>query len=584
MAFDGITTANIVSDLKEVLVGGGISRIVQTEKDELLLTIKNNKKTYLLLMSASASLPLIYLTEKKKEAPLTAPNFCMLLRKHLQGGQIIDITQPSLERIIIFHVNHRNELGDMAEKKLILEIMGKYSNLIFTDEENNIIDSIKRVPSSMSSVREVLPGRPWFIPETQKKRDPLTETPEGFASSMMKAAGNLGRVLYLVYTGLSPAASEEFLYEAGIDPRQGWADLSDAEKKGLCSVFLSHMEAIQKEQFTPNIVYKDGEPQEFGSFPYTMYASPACQREKFDSASRMLETYYGKREAITRIRQKSADLRHLVTTALDRTNKKYALQEKQMASTEKREKYRIYGEMLNTYGYECKEGDKSLLCINYYTNEEITVPLDPTMNASQNAQKYFARYNKLKRTAEALTVQMEETENDREQLEAILTSIDLAENENDLTDIRRELSDFGFVQHHSSTKKGAKRPQKSLPYSYTSSDGFEMLVGKNNYMNEELDFKIANGSDWWFHAKKMPGSHVIVRSMGKEVPDRTFEEAGALAAYYSSGRKAPKVEIDYTLRKNLRKKNGGKPGFVIYHTNYSLVATPDISHIKRNTP
>lgn len=583
MAFDGITTANIVYDLKNILVGGGISRIVQSEKDELLLTIKNQKKTYLLLMSASASLPLIYLTMKKKEAPLTAPNFCMLLRKHLQGGQITDITQPSLERIIMFRVAHRNELGDMTEKKLILELMGKYSNLIFTDGEDKIIDSIKRVPSSMSSVREVLPGRTYFIPETQKKKNPLTETADGFAASMDASTGNLGKALYMVYTGLSPAASEEFLFEAGVDPRAGWGDLGDAEKAKLARVFLAHMDDIKEGCFTPNIVYKDGEPVEFGGFSYRMYADSAHTVEKFESASSMLETYYGQKEAITRIRQKSADLRHLVTTALERTNKKYAIQEKQMASTEKREKYRIYGEMLNTYGYECKEGDKSLTCTNYYTGEEITVPLDPTMNASQNAQKYFSRYNKLKRTSEALTTQMEETENDREQLNAILTSIDLAENENDLTDIRRELSDFGFIQKKSQTTKGARRTKKSEPYSYTSSDGFEMLVGKNNYMNEELDFKIANGGDWWFHAKKMPGSHVIVRSQGREVPDRTFEEAGALAAYYSSGRKAPKVEIDYTLRKNLRKKNGGKPGFVIYHTNYSLVAEPDISHIERNS-
>ena len=583
MAFDGITTANIVFDLNRLLTGGGISRIVQTEKDELLLTIKNQKKTYLLLMSASASLPLIYLTDRKKEAPLTAPNFCMLLRKHLQGGQMLSITQPSLERIIIFTVAHRNELGDMTEKKLILELMGKYSNLIFTDNKNTIIDSIKRVPSSMSSVREVLPGRLWFIPETQKKKDPLTETAEGFAMSMQDCPGSLGRALYQVYTGLSPAASEEFLFEAAVDPRQGWTDLSEKAKSALTDVFLSHMKDILSGHFAPNIVYKDTEPLEFGSFPYHMYADDAHTSENFESASSMLENYYGKKEAVTRIRQKSADLRHLVTTALDRTHKKYALQEKQMASTAKREKYRIYGEMLNTYGYEAQEGDKSLVCTNYYTGEEITVPMDPTMSASQNAQKYFARYNKLKRTAEALVTQMEETENDRDQLESILTSIDLAENENDLTDIRRELSDFGFVQKKHRAQKGARRPQKSLPYSYTSSDGFEILVGKNNYMNEELDFKIANGGDWWFHAKKMPGSHVIVRSRGQEVPDRTFEEAGALAAYYSSGRKAPKVEIDYTLRKNLKKKNGGKPGFVIYHTNYSLVAAPDISKIRRNS-
>ena len=237
--------------------------------------------------------------------------------------------------------------------------------------------------------------------------------------------------------------------------------------------------------------------------------------------------------------------------------------------------------MLNTWGYAAEPGAKELTCTNYYTDEPITVPLDPTLTVSENAQRYFARYNKLKRTSEALSVQIRETAEDREQLRAILASIDLAENEPDLTEIRREMADYGFVQRKSSEKKGARKAPRSAPLRYLSSDGFEMLVGKNNYQNEELSFKIASSDDYWFHAKGIPGSHVIVRCAGRDVPDRTFEEAGALAAYYSSGRKAAKVEIDYTLRRNLRKTNGGKPGFVIYHTNYSLIAVPDISCLKK---
>lgn len=581
MAFDGITVANIAYELNKTLEGGGISRIVQSEKDELMLTIKSHRKSYLLLISASASLPLIYLTGKKKEAPLTAPNFCMLLRKHLQGGQIVSVTQPSLERVLVFEILHHDELGDLKTKKLIVELMGKYSNIIFTDENNVIIDSIKRVPASMSSVREVLPGRTWFIPETQKKADPLNIREEEFFEVMGKTSQNIKKALYQSFTGFSPAAAEEFCFEADIDARKGWTDLTEDEKNALENVVLRRMQEIRDGHFTPNIIEKDGEPVEFGCIPILMYHDSGHTVVPFDSVSKMLESYFGIREKVSRIRQKSADLRHVVSNALDRTNKKYQLQLKQMKSTGKRDKYRIWGEMLNTYGYEAKEGDQSITCLNYYDNQEITVPLDPQLSASQNAQKYFARYNKLKRTAEALTGQMEETVNDREQLESILTSIDLAENESDLAEIRRELQDFGFIQKKSAVKKGAKRQTKSAPYSYRSSDGFEILVGKNNYQNEELSFKIAGPNDWWFHAKGMPGSHVIVKTQGKEIPDKTFEEAGALAAWYSSGRKAPKVEVDYTLRKNLRKKNGGKPGFVIYHTNYSLVAIPDISKLKR---
>jgi len=581
MAFDGITTASLAAELSETLTGGGISRIIQPEKDELLFTIKNNRESFYLLMSANASLPLIYLTDKKKEAPLTAPNFCMLLRKHIQGGQITAVTQPSLERIVVIHILHRDELGDLRTKKLIIELMGKYSNIIFTDEEDRIIDSIKRVPSSISSVREVLPGRTWFIPDTQGKTDPLTLTGEGFKSAMEKTHGDIVHALSSAFTGISSAAAEEFVYEAEAEARSSWEELDDLSRSSVCSVFLSAMERVRTGSFFPNIVYADGEPKEFGSFRYRMYDHDPYTCEECASPSAMILSYYGAKERHSRIRQKSADLRHVVTTAFERVSKKYALQSKQMLSTEKRDKYRIYGEMLNTYGYSCADGAKELTCTNYYTGEPITVPLDPQLTPSENAQKYFARYNKLKRTAEALKEQLQETENDREQLSACLTAIDLAESESDLTDIRRELMDYGFIQKKGPSRKGVRREAKSSPYVYRSTDGFTIYVGKNNYQNEELSFKIADGNDWWFHAKGAPGSHVIVRSGGRELTDRTYEEAGALAAWYSSERKAPKVEIDYTLRRNLRKKNGGKPGFVIYHTNYSLMAVPDISALTR---
>ncbi len=581
MAFDGITVANLAYELNETLQGGGISRIIQSEKDELMLLIKSHRKPYLLLLSASASLPLVYLTDKKKEAPLTAPNFCMLLRKHIQGGQIVSVTQPSLERVLVFEILHHDELGDLRTKKLIIELMGKYSNLIFTDENNIIIDSIKRVPASMSHVREVLPGRTWFIPKTQNKLDPLTIDSVDFRYGMDATGTDIVKALYQTLTGFSAASSEEFVFESGIDARKTWKDLSDEEQTRLTDIVFEHIRDIKEHRFSPSIIEKAGEPLEFACYPPQSYRDSEHTIVEYESVSQMLEAYYGIREKVTRIRQKSQDLRHLVTNALDRTNKKFQLQTKQLQSTEKRDKYRIYGEMLNTYGYSAEEGASSFTCNNYYTNEDITIPLDPTMSAQENAQKFFARYNKLKRTAEALDGQLQETANDREQLESILTSIDLAETESDLSEIRRELSDYGFAQRKAAVKKGAKREAKSEPYAYRSSDGFTILVGKNNYQNEELSFKTAAGSDWWFHAKGMPGSHVIIKSGGKDVPDRTFEEAGALAAYYSSGRKAPKVEVDYTLRRNLKKKNGGKPGFVIYHTNYSLVAIPKIADIER---
>ncbi len=583
MAFDGITTAGIVRELSDTITGGGISRVIQSERDELLIVIKNSRKQHYLLMSANASLPLIYLSDSKKEAPLTAPGFCMLLRKHIQGGQILSVTQPSLERVVVLTILHRDELGDIKEKKLIIELMGKHSNIIFTDEEDTIIDSIKRVPSSVSSVREVLPGRKWFIPGTDEKTDPLTAGPETFDRVMGASSKDVVHALYNSFTGISPAAAEEFAYRAGIDPRCGYPGLPAEDKRRLADAFLLCMDDVRRGSFFPNIVLENGVPAEFGCHPFRMYSHGSFEVRTCGSVSEMIREYYGTKERVTRMRQKSSDLRHLAQTALDRTNKKFLLQEKQLKSTEKRDTSRIYGEMLNTYGYSIEAGADRFTCENYYTGEEITIPLDPTMTASENAQRYFARYNKLKRTAEALLPMLEETRSDREQLEAVLTAIDLAESEADLADIRRELQDFGFAQKKSAVKKGAKREEKSKPYSYTSSDGFLMYVGRNNYQNEEVTFRIAGNNDWWFHAKGVTGSHVIVRTEGRELPDRTFEEAGALAAYYSSARKAPKVEVDYTRRKELRKTNGGKPGFVIYHTNYSLMAVPDISKLRRNS-
>ena len=602
MAFDGITTAAVVHELNTKLAGGGISRIVQSEKDELVLTVKSRRQTYRVLMSASASLPLLYLIPVNKQAPLTAPNFCMLLRKHLQGGQILRIYQPSLERVVIFEVSHRDELGDLITRNLIIELMGKYSNIILTDNNNRILDSIKRVPASMSSVREVLPGRDYFIPGADEKKNPLEADDSTFRDLITSSPHDVVKALYMSYTGLSPIVSEEFAYEAGILPRKKAAELSEDEASSLFRVFHRHMDAVRMGLFEPQIVFADGIPKDFATFPLNIYAgSPekiffegedlgsvssfasesGFSSVGFESPSDMLISYYGERDAQARIRQKSADLRHVVTTALERTNKKFALQEKQLLQSEKKDKYRIYGEMLNTYGYEAQEGAKSLEVINYYTNEPLTVPLDPTLTASANAQKYFERYNKLKRTADALKDQIGETNADREQLESCLAAIDMAESESDLTEIRRELTDFGFVQKKAAATKGKAREAKQKPRVFISSDGFTMYVGRNNYQNEEVTFKIGNGGDMWFHAKGMPGSHVILKSGGRELTDRAYEEAGALAAWYSSGRKADKVEVDYTERRNLRKTPGGKPGFVIYHTNYSLVAKPSLEGLTR---
>ena len=573
MAFDGIAVANLVHELNQNILNSKISKIAQPEKDELLFTLKSPGGQHRLAMSASASLPFLYLTDKNKPSPMTAPNFCMVLRKHIGNGRIAKIFQPGLERIIQFEIEHLDELGDLCRKFLIVELMGKHSNIIFCREDNIIIDSIKHVSAQVSSVREVLPGRTYFIPDKAHKENPLTAAETSFCETALNKPEPVARAIYSTYTGISPVIANEICCRAGIDGDFSTSSLSQEEKLHLYHNFEWLISDIKEANFSPNIVYNGKEPVDFSALPLQEYSD--CQRVDFPSISQVLEHYYADKNVYTRIRQKSSDLRRIVSTALDR--KKYALQQKQLKDTEKREKYRVYGELLNTYGYELKEGAKELTAVNYYTDETVKIPLDETLSPSENAKKYFDRYGKLKRTYEALTTLIQETKDEILHLESIAASLDIALSEDDLVQIKEELIEFGYIKK----KRGDKKAKiKSKPFHYVSSDGFHMYVGKNNYQNDELTFKFATGNDWWFHAKGMPGSHVVVKTEGEELPDRTFEEAGKLAGYYSKGRDSEKVEIDYLQKKNVKKPNKSAPGFVVYYTNYSLTIHPDITGIE----
>lgn len=576
MAFDGICVAALVQELKNNLCGGRISKIAQPEADELLLTIKAPEGQRRLYISASASLPLIYLTDENKPSPMTAPNFCMLLRKHIGNGRIVEISQPKLERIIHIDIEHLDELGDLCKKRLIIEIMGKHSNIIFCDETGRIIDSIKHVPAHMSSVREVLPGRTYFIPDTMEKLDPLTVTVDEFVAALKEKPMPVSKAIYTSFTGISPVVAEEICNLAGIESMMGANDFSEDMLMHLYKQFSYYMDDVRSGNFTP-VIYYDGEtPKEFSALPLSHFDN--YESEDFSSISMILSSYYSTKNTITRIRQKGADLRHVVQTALERNRKKFDLQNRQIKDTENREKFRIYGELINAYGYGLEPGSKELECLNYYSNEEVKIPLDPTLTPQENSQKYFAKYNKQKRTFEALTELIQETSDDIKYLESISNALDIALSEPDLAQIKEELIQSGYVRRKF-TKKKVKLTSK--PLHYISSDGYHMYVGKNNLQNDDLTFQFANGNDWWFHAKGTAGSHVIVKTNGDELPDRTFEEAGRLAAYYSKNRGNDKVEIDYIEKKHVKKPNGAKPGFVVYYTNYSLMIDSNISGIEQ---
>ena len=574
MALDGIVIANLVKELQDSLTGGHISRISMPEKNELFLTVKNNARNYRLLISSDASLPLIYLTEQNRTSPLVAPGFCMLLRKHIGSGKITEIRQMGLERIIRIQTEQLNELGDLTQKRLYIELMGKYSNIIFTDTEDTIIDSMRHVPSHVSSLREVLPGRKWFLPDQLKKLDPLHMTDAQFLEAF-RAAGNVPvpKALYTSLTGISPVVADELTVVSGLDLRQDQGSLSDADVLRLFRTVDHCMDQVKNGTFEPTMYLRKEIPQEFSSVRLSLFEADGYTVKHYDSVSLLLSDYYSMRDNAMKIRQKSADLRKVVTTALERSSRKLILQERQMKDTEKKDKFRVWGDLLNTYGYTLTGGEKELVCENYYdNNKEVRVPLDDQLTWSQNAKKYYDRYAKLKRTEEAVGAELVKTRQETEHLSSILTALDLATEESDLNQVKEELTEYRYIRRHLTGKK-VKKPE-SRPLHFVSSDGFDIYVGKNNYQNEEITFKIASGSDWWFHAKGIPGSHVVVKCGQKEIPDRTFEEAASLAAYYSKGRASEKVEVDYIQRRFVKKTAGGPPGFVIYHTNWSMMAKP----------
>ncbi len=574
MAFDGICVAALVRELNESLQDGRISRIVQPESDAILLHIKSRNGARKLLLSANPSLPLAYLTEQNLSGPVQAPSFLMLLRKHIGGSRIVSVTQPDLERVIRIETEHFNELGDLTRHSLILELMGKHSNIILVDDQETVTDAIRRIGGATSSVREVLPGRPYFIPNTQDKRSPLSLTEEAFAAALSAWPGPVEKALSSLFTGISPQIARELMLRAGLDGNESTAGLGAQQTARLFSVFSGLLDQVRSGVFSPQLYYHRGQLTEFSVLPLQLYA--AEEAVPYPGVSEMLSAYYAEKNTVTRIRQKSTDLRHVVHQTMERDSRKRELMVKQLKDAEKRDKYRLYGELIQTFGYGLEDGATELTAQNYYDdNKEIRIPLDPTLSPQENAARYYERYQKLKRTFDATTQQLAETDAELAYLRSVETALQLAEGEEDLSAIKAELVQGGYIRERRTEKKPVKT-RVQAPLHYRSSEGFDFYVGKNNLQNESVTFELASGNDWWFHVKGIAGSHVIVKTGGRELSDKGFEEAAALAAWYSSAPKGAKTEVDYTRRKEIKKPASYKPGMVIYHTNYSMVAEPSV--------
>ena len=575
MAFDGIYLSGIVNELNDTIIEGRINKVNQPESDEIWLTIKTADGLRKLIISSNPSLPIIRFTDESKTNPKTALTFNMLLRKHIQNGKIISISQPNFDRVIDITIEHMNEMGDLVSVHLIAEFMGKHSNIILCDDNYKILDSLKRVPLTVSSVREVLPGREYFIPG-EKKLNPITCSKDEFINSVKGKKMTIYKAIYSSVTGFSPHISGEICDRAYVDPSMPANSCPPNEINKIYNSFNEIVNEIKSKQyFFATYLDRMSNKHEYCAIKLT---SGFNMIKSYESPSTLLYEFYKEKAIRNRIHQKSSDLRQIANISLERSVKKLSVQEKQLKSTESMDKYKIYGELLQAFGYGIDESQKSITVKNYYdNNNELTIPLKEGLSPQENANEYFKRYNKLKRTKENVTTLIEETKNEIAQLESIINSLEISESEDDLSQIRAEMSERRLINKHISKNDKIK----SKPLHFVSSDGFDIFVGKNNYQNEEVTFKIADSDDWWFHAKNIAGSHVIVKSGKQELPDRTFEEAGALAAHFSSGKNNEKVEIDYVKRREIRKPPKTNPGFVIYHTNYSLIADTDISNIKK---
>ena len=505
----------------------------------------------------------------------------MVLRKHLQSGKIVDVTQPSLERIVNIYVESMNEMGDYSVKKLVLEIMGRHSNLILVDEDDRVLDCVKHITHDKSSVREVLPGKEYELPPSQHKRNIRDLSYDDFyALAEDNKDRKLQQLVYTGYTGIAPQSADEVCYRAELDSSAIVSQVDKGAMDRLYNSLSSLRSFIEREEYTPELASDQyGKILDFA--PYEMKRFKGMEKRRFDTMSELIEFYYAHKDFVYRMNQKTQDLKHLINSNIERCVRKKEIQQHTLKEIENRDIYQLYGELITANIYSIKKGMTTVTLPNYYSEnmEEIAIPLDGELTPSENAQKYFKKYNKEKRTFTALQTQIASNDEELDYLESVLTAVENCQDEQDIKDIREELRDEGYIKRIKQ-QKGIKTNKKSAPMHYVSSDDFDIYVGKNNKQNDELTLHFAKSSDIWLHTKNIPGSHVIIVTEGRSVPDTTLTEAATLAAYYSKGQNSALVPVDYTEKRNVKKPGGAKPGFVIYTTNKTAYITPTEEAVK----
>ena len=575
MAFDAVTVRCLTQELCEKLINGRIDKIHQPEKDEITINIRTLTDSYKLVLSASSAHPRVHFTNVSKKNPITAPMFCILLRKHLGSGKITAIEQVGFERIIKFSIESYDELGDLTTKYLFAEIMGRHSNIILTNRDMKIIDCIKHIDFTISSVRQLLPGLEYVSPPPQDKTD-LINIEETVQIDFSMPVQTVDKAILSSIAGISPLTAREIVYRAFGRTDIKNAELTDSGRNKILYEVVRLAKAVQSYNFEPCMIINasSGKLMDFSSTPVKQYESMAEIRY-FDSVSELLDSFYKTRDMHERMRQKSADLVKLLSNNIERVSKKLIILNKTLSDSENKDKYKIYGDLLMANLYNMEQGQKNIEVQNYYEESvpTIKITLDPQLTPSQNAQKYYKKYNKAKTAEVEAAKQIENAQNDLEYLESTLAAVETADSEADLNAIRAELIAEGYLNRKVNQKK--QKQAASKPMHFVSSDGFDIYVGKSNMQNDYLTLKFANSSDLWFHTKNIHGSHTVIKlGIDKDVPKSTIIEAAQIAAYYSKGRESSQVPVDFTQIKNVRKPNGAKPGMVIYDNYNTIYVTP----------
>ena len=576
MPFDGIVTKCIVNELNDLLSGGRIDKVFQPENDEIVMLIRAKGQNHRLVASANASNPRLHLTTLQKENPATPPVFCMLMRKHVAGGRLLDISFHDYERVITLNIESVNELGDLTVKKLVVEIMGKYSNIILLNSENKIIDSVKHVDSDISSVREVMPARIYILPPAQNKELPENIKVDSiFSEENISGAKHIEGLILNIVKGFSPYTCRDICAAAGVLPKTPINQLNDSDKAKIKVALASYIDKIKSNNFSPCIVYEDKSllrPIDF----YCFEPTKEVFYKNYDLLSTALDQYYRLRDTNERLGQKMGDVLKVVKNGIERCQKKASLFNEKLREVSDRDKLQLYGELITANIYCIPEGAKSVKVLNYYNEDEeyVDIPLNEYKSAQENAQRYFKQYSKAKSIHLNVTKQLEETLSELEYLQSVLAMLENCSSRQEIDEIRQELIDQGYIRQ--SVKNSRKKQDKpSSPLEFVSSDGFKILVGKNNKQNDLLTLKTAASNDLWLHTKNIPGSHVIIRAERNTVPDSTLLEAATLAAYHSSAKMSYNVPVDYTTVRNVKKPSGAKPGMVTYENFKTINVTPE---------